>query len=182
MLKFLVICMFAIFLFGFSLAQPPLDIVHTEKVRVGPYQATVGFTRWPVQAERSLDMTFTIDGGIEGKKGTLTLITNPPQLFDRTKQTGEPYPLERHPRMREAWGLDVFAFPSPGQWQLEFAIDGPQGIGEGSLAVVMLEPPVFLPKPLAWSLAFLPLFALLIVIGIVWQRDKPNRHAATWSW
>jgi hypothetical protein len=107
--------MLAIFLFGFSLAQPPLDIVHTEKIQVGPYLATIGFTRWPVQAERSLDIIFALEDGIADKKGTLTLVTNPPQLFDRTKQTGEPYPLERHPRMREAWGLDVFAFPASGQ-------------------------------------------------------------------
>jgi hypothetical protein len=169
-------------LFGHSLAQSSIDIVHTEKLQAGPYQVTVGFSRWPVQAERSLDIVFSVEGGVEDKTGTLTLVTETSQRLSRQKQTNQPFPLERHPRMREAWGLDIFAFPSAGQWEFKVAIEGLQGHGEGSLAVVLLEPPIFLPHPINWVIAFLPLIALFVIIIITWRRDQPNRQPDTWSW
>lgn len=39
-------------------AHAPVDIVHTEKVRVGPCNLTVGFSQWPLCANQSLDFTF----------------------------------------------------------------------------------------------------------------------------
>jgi hypothetical protein len=165
-----------------SFAQPPIEIIHTEKLQAGPYQLEIGFSRWPVQAGRSLDIVFSVEGGVEDKIGTLTLVTANPQTLNRQKKTNQPFPLERHPRMREAWGLDEFAFPSDGQWTFDIAVDGPQGEGKGSLAVMLLEPPKFLPHPVNWVIAFLPLIALLVITVMVWQRDKPNRQADTWSW
>jgi hypothetical protein len=173
---------FILLLASFALAQPRLELVHTEVVQAGPYKITVGFSRWPVQAERSLDIVFRVDGGVEDKTGTITLVTDTPQTFNRQKKSNQPFGLERHPRMREAWGLDVFAFPSPGQWAFKFAIDGAQGHGEGSLAVVLLERPAFLPRPVTSLIAFLPLIILLVIIVIAWRRDKPNRQADTWLW
>lgn len=175
------ICLLLLFL-SYSFAQPSIEIVHTEKIQASPYQIEVGFSRWPVQAGRSLDIIFSVDDGIEDKTGTLTLITQTSQKLNRQKETNQPFPLERHPRMRETWGLDVFAFPSAGQWTFNLAIDGAQGHGEGSLAVVLLEPPTFLPRPLTWAIALLPLIALFVIIVIAWRRDKPNRRPDTWSW
>ena len=37
----------------------PIHIVHTERVRAGPYDITVGFSTWPLRAMQSLDFTFT---------------------------------------------------------------------------------------------------------------------------
>jgi hypothetical protein len=173
---------FLFLLVSFSFAQSPLELVHTEVVQAGPYKITVGFSRWPVQAERSLDVVFMVDGSIEDKTGTITLITDTVQKLNRQKKTNQPFALERHPRMREAWGLDVFAFPSDGQWEFKFAIDGAQGHGAGSLAVVLLEKPTFLPRPLTSLIAFLPVIILLVITVIAWRRDKPNRQADTWSW
>ncbi|MGL4609190.1 MAG: hypothetical protein ACRCYY_05815 [Trueperaceae bacterium] len=68
----------------------------------------MGFSRWPVQAERSLDIVFMVEGGLEDKIGTLTLITATTQKLTRQKSTNEPFALERHPRAREMWGPDVF--------------------------------------------------------------------------
>jgi hypothetical protein len=169
-------------LLSFSLAQGSLELVHTEVVQAGPYEITVGFSRWPVQAERSLDVVFMANGGIEEKTGTLTLVTATSHKLSRQKSTNQPFRLERHPRMREAWGLDVFAFPSDGQWEFKFAVDGAQGHGEGSLAVVLLERPAFLPRPVTSLIAFLPVMILLVIIVIAWQRDKPNLQVDTWSW
>jgi hypothetical protein len=45
-------------------------IKHRETVQVGPYRLEVGFSQYPVRAERSLDITFTPVGGIQGLSGT----------------------------------------------------------------------------------------------------------------
>lgn len=180
MKKYLLCLLFL--LLSHSFAQPSIEIVHTEKLQAGPYQIEVGFSRWPIQAGRSLDIVFSVEGSIEDKTGTLTLVTANPQTLNRQKKTNQPFALERHPRMRESWGLDVFAFPSAGQWTFDIAIDGAQGHGKGSLAVVLLEPPTFLPRPITWLIALLPLITLLVIIVIAWQRDKPQRQPDTWSW
>ena len=73
-------------------AYAPVDIVHTERVQVGPYGVTVGFSTWPIRAMRSLDFTFMPDGGIAGKSGTLLL--QGPDTNGRRR----PSPLVRHPR------------------------------------------------------------------------------------
>jgi hypothetical protein len=170
------------FLLHFSLAQSSFNIVHEEKLKVGPYNVTVGFSRWPVQADRSLDIIFSVEGGINDKRGTVTLVTATPQTFNRQRRSHEAWPLARHPSQRDSWGLDVFAFPTEGQWEFQFVIDGSQGQGEGSLAVVLLGPPVFLPRTVTSLIALLPLILLLVIITLAWRRDKPCQQADTWSW
>jgi hypothetical protein len=175
-------CLLLSFFLHVSLAQASPSVAHEEILEVGPYQVTIGFSRWPVQAERSLDVVFSVKGGIEDKYGTLTLVTAEPQTFNRQRRSHEAWPLARHPSQRDSWGLDVFAFPTKGQWELQFVIDGPEGQGEGSLAVVLLEKPAFLPRLIAFLIAFLPFMFLLTVIVIAWRRDQPNLQADTWSW
>lgn len=86
-----------------ALANEPIVPVHQKRAQAGPYTLTVGFSRWPVLAERSLDFLFMPEGGIDGLSGTLTFIDPSEQEFST--------PLSRHPRQRSAWGLDVSPFP-----------------------------------------------------------------------
>jgi hypothetical protein len=171
---------FIVVLITLVLAQNPVTLVHTEDIKVGPYNVTVGFSRWPVQADRSFDLTFAVEGGIADKEGTITL--QAPTLKDTDDFFNYPFPLSRFPRDRNVWGLDVISFPEQGQWKYTFAIDGPQGRGEGSLDVVFLERPPFLPSVVNWSLAFLPFIALIILITVGWLRVKPGKRAETWTW
>jgi hypothetical protein len=161
-------------------AQNPITPEHTEKVQVGPYNVTVGFSRWPVQAERSFDLIFDVEGGIADKEGTVTLVA--PTMKETDDFFNYPFPLSRFARDRNVWGFDVIAFPEQGQWQYQFVIDGPEGQGTGSLDVVFLEPPPFLPSIVNWSLGFIPLIALVLLITISWLRVRPGRRAETWAW
>lgn len=164
----------------FSFAQNPITLAHTENVQAGPYNVTVGFSRWPVQADRSFDLTFSVEGGIQDKEGTVTLLA--PTLRDTDDFFNYPFPLSRFARDRNVWGFDVIAFPEQGQWQYQFVIDGPQGQGTGSLDVVFLERPPFLPSIVNWSLGFIPFIALIVLIIVSWLRVRPGKRADTWTW
>ncbi|MGL4609191.1 MAG: hypothetical protein ACRCYY_05820 [Trueperaceae bacterium] len=65
---------------------------------------------------------------------------------------------------------------------MKFAIDGDQGHGEGSLALVLLEKPAFLPRPVTALIALLPVLILLTLLVVLWRRDKPRQQPDTWSW
>jgi hypothetical protein len=171
---------FIVTLATFGVAQNPITLAHTEKVQVGPYNVTVGFSRWPVQADRSFDLIFDVEGGIQDKNGTVTLVA--PTLRDADDFFNYPFPLSRFARDRNVWGFDVIAFPEQGQWQYQFVIDGPRGQGEGTLDVVFLERPPFLPGIVNWSLGFIPLIALFVLIIVSWLRVRPGKRAETWTW
>jgi hypothetical protein len=164
----------------FGVAQNPVTLAHTEKVQVGPYVVTVGFSRWPVQAERSFDLIFDVEGGIEDKDGTVTLIA--PTLKDTHDFFNYPFPLSRFARDHQVWGFDVIAFPEQGQWKYQFAIDGPQGRGEGAVDIVFLDSPPFLPSIVNWSIGFIPLIALIVLIAVSWLRVRPGLRKDTWTW
>ncbi|MEU7000086.1 hypothetical protein [Nonomuraea sp. NPDC046570] len=141
-----------------------MRVVHTERVQAGPYAITVGFSTWPLRALRSLDFSFAVDGGIAGKKGTLT-ITGP--LGDESE------PLARHPRKRDVWGLDIRALMAEGDWGLRFEIDGPQGRGTGELThLAVLEQPGP-PLGLSWSISTLPLLGVVAFVTVAWRRNRP---------
>jgi hypothetical protein len=165
---------------AFTFAQPP-KIVYTENVKVGPYNVTVGFSRWPVQADKSRDFTFAAEGGIADKSGTITMIL--PTTSKATAPEREFFevalPLARYARDRNIWGMDVIALPEEGQWKFKFEIDGPQGKGIGSLDVVLLARPAFLPPLVNWAIGLLPLIGL---ISVAWRRAKTGKRAETWSW
>ena len=153
-----------------ALAYEPVNIVHTERVQVGPYGVTVGFSTWPVRAMQSQDFTFIPDGGIDGKSGT----------FVRTGPSGShtyPTPLARHPRKRDVWGLDVFALQTEGNWKFTFAIDGPQGHGEGTVPVTVLSQPGP-PLALSWAICAIPFVGLVAFLVIAWRRGREVRAAA----
>lgn len=147
---------------GTAAAYQPVNIVHTEQVQAGPYTLTVGFSEWPLRAMQSLDFTFTPEGGIDDKTGTLA--TAQPDGKLRRKE-----PLSRHPRKHEVWGLDVRSLDKQGDWTFRFAIDGPQGHGEGELKVTVLEQPGP-PLGLSWAISTLPLLALIAFLTYAWRR------------
>nr|WP_153414960.1 hypothetical protein [Nocardia macrotermitis] len=158
---------------GPAAAYQPVNIVHTERVQVGPYGVTVGFTTWPIRAMQSLDFTFLPDGGIAGKSGTLK-INGPDRRATRRIQ-----PLVRHPRKRDSWGLDVRALDAPGGYSFTFTIDGPQGHGEGTLPGVQVLDQPGPPLPLSWTLGLLPLAGLVVFLLVVWRRLRPGKLPLT---
>ncbi|OLR92641.1 hypothetical protein [Actinokineospora bangkokensis] len=147
-------------------AYEPVNVVHTERVQVGPYGVTVGFSTWPVRAYQSLDWTFAPDGGIGDKSGTLAMVA--------PGATGQPRqrPLARHPRKLEVWGLDIKSVDAAGQWALRFHLDGPLGTGDGALTSLnVLEQPGP-PLALSWSASTLPLVGLAGFLVVAWRRTR----------
>jgi hypothetical protein len=159
-------------------AYAPVEVVHTEQVRAGPYQLTVGFSTWPLRAMQSLDFTFAPDGGLAGKSGTLS--TTGPGMEGGPRRAS---PLSRHPRKRDVWGLDIQSLSTAGTWSFTFVIDGPQGRGTGTLDdLTVLEQPGP-PLALSWALCTLPVLGLIAFLIAAWRRHRPSRHlAATGLW
>jgi hypothetical protein len=156
----------------------PTKIVHTETVKVGPYTVQVGFSRWPVQADKSLDFTFAPEGGIADKTGVITML--PPANGKKVDVEGTSLEstssLSRYARDRNIWGLDVISLPEEGQWKFQFEIDGPQGKGTGSLDVMLLPRPAFLPPLINWSLGLLPCIGIIALVSVAWRRAKTGKH------
>lgn len=153
-----------------AMAYAPVDIVHTERVQAGPYMITVGFSKWPLRAMQSLDFTFTPDGGIAGKSGSLSL------QGPGAKAKGRGGPLVRHPRKRDSWGLDTLALNTPGNYSFGFVIDGPLGSGQGTLnGVTVLDQPGP-PLPLSWAVGTLPLGVLVVFLVVAWRSTRPGRR------
>jgi hypothetical protein len=148
---------------------------HHETIQAGPYSVVVGFSEWPMRAERSLDITFEPAGGIADKSATIRI----------TDAQGEPYelgPLGRHPRQREMWGLDLIALPTPGDWTIELTVDGPEGSGTATLSGIPVgERPGPSPLPF-WIVAALPLLFLLALGVRGWRAVRPGRSPEAHAW
>jgi hypothetical protein len=157
-----------------ALAYAPVEVVHTEQVAVGPYKLAVGFSTWPIRAMRSLDFTFLPDGGIAGRSGTLT-VTGAGTATESDGEGGHRPRLARHPRKRDSWGLDVRALNDPGTYTFTFTIDGPQGHGEGAVAVEVLDQPGP-PLALSWAVGTLPGWGLIALVLTAWRRVRPGRQ------
>ncbi|MGH3585133.1 MAG: hypothetical protein ACRDQ0_02320 [Pseudonocardia sp.] len=144
----------------------PVDVVHSERVQVGPYAMTVGFSTWPLRAMQSLDFTFLPDGGIAGRSGTVSLVG---------PRGTETEPLARHPRKRDVWGLDVTALDDEGTWTLRWTIDGAEGSGTGELTGVTVLGQPGPPLPLSWAISILPLLGLAALLTVAVRRGAPPR-------
>ena len=155
-----------------SWAYEPVTIVHTERVDAGPYNITVGFSRWPIRAMQSLDFTFTVDGGYDGKGGTVEAA-----LPDGS--ASEKWHLARHPRKPEAWGLDVQALGAEGLWTLRFVMYGPAGPGQGELPAIPVLAQPGPPLALSWFVGGFPAFILLVVLAVAWRRVRIQRQELT---
>ncbi|OQR61658.1 hypothetical protein B6E66_23435 [Streptomyces maremycinicus] len=168
-------------------AYAAVDIVHTEKVKVGPYNLTVGFSKWPLRADQSLDFTFAPEGGIKGKSGTLSMTAPGQQAGGRGGQAGPGGgggmggQLARHPRKLSVWGLDVQSLSSAGKWSFTFSIIGSQGTGTGTLSdITVLEQPGP-PYALSWTVCALPVGGLIVFLTIAWRRHRPARQVTALS-
>ncbi|MFF3226592.1 hypothetical protein ACFYV7_27620 [Nocardia suismassiliense] len=151
-------------------AYAPVDIVHTERVQVGPYVMTVGFSTWPIRAMRSLDFTFMPEGGIADKTGAFRMAG---PAFKSWKRNA---PFVRHPRKRDSWGLDIMAIDDPGDYAITFLLDGPLGHGEGTLDGIHVLDQPGPPLPLSWTIATLPLLGLIAFLAVAWRRTRPGRQ------
>ena len=151
-----------------ALAEP---IKHTEQLEVGGLKLSVGFTEWPLQAERSLDLTFSPTGGIAGKSGTVRVIRPNGQVWFEQ-------PLPRFPRDRTVWGFDSQAFPAQGKWRLELSIDNQKA----TLLLNVLERPAGPPDNLITALAMVPILAVFVLAIRAWLRVKPLRQLESKIW
>lgn len=150
---------------GANVTMP--STVHTERVQVGPYNVTAGFTVWPVRAMQSLEFTFLPDGGIAGRSGTVSEIA--------PDGSGDERPLARHPREQLVWGLDVHSVPTAGTWTYRFTIDGPEGQGTGELKVDVLDQPGPPIGPM-WAIGLVPVTLGVVFLVFVWVRTGSARE------
>ncbi len=150
-------------------------IKHRETVQVGAYQLEVGFSQYPIRAERSLDITFTPVGGIRGLSGTtkMTLLGGK-QVIEQD--------LVRFTKNRSIWGYDLISIPKKGTWNLEFTINGKQGKSVGKLKLEVLERPAGPSVALTQPLGLIPILAVLILATRAWLRVRPMRHAEANNW
>lgn len=149
---------------------------HHELLQAGPYAVTVGFSEWPIQAERSLDITFEPEGGIANKTATI-------RITDPHGDWYEVGPLGRHPRQRTLWGLDLISLPESGNWTIELTVNGMEGIGTGTLSGITVGPRPGPPPTPMWLIAALPL-VFLIWLGVRgWLTVRPGRlpESRVWS-
>ena len=140
----------------------PVVTVHEERLAVGPYELTVGFSQWPVRARQSLDFTFEPTGGIEQVSGTLVAVSPTGAEEDLRRPPGA-VGLPRHPRQPDVWGLDVFALDEPGDWTFTFGFDGSRGPASASMTLPVLEQPGP-PLGLSWLVSTVP---LLVIVGVL---------------
>ncbi|MFN8589974.1 MAG: hypothetical protein U0031_00845 [Thermomicrobiales bacterium] len=148
---------------------------HHETLVAGPYTVAVGFSEWPIRAERSIDITFTPDGGIADKTATI-------EITDPAGEWYEIGPLGRHPRQRDVWGLDLIALPDPGDWTIKLTIDGPLGQGTGTLRGIPVTDRPGPPLWPMWLIAALPLI-FLVWLGLRgWRAVRPLQTAQAHSW
>ena len=148
---------------------------HHETIQAGPYAVVVGFSEWPMLAERSLDITFEPEGGIADKSATI-------RITDAAGDWFEVGALGRHPRQRELWGLDLIALPTAGEWSIELTVTGPEGTGSGTLTGIPVgERPGPPPAPM-WLIAALPLLFLLWLLVRGWVQVRPGRTAEAHGW
>lgn len=151
-----------------------LSLVHRERIDADPYTVTVGFTEWPLFDERSLDIVFRPEPGVDQVSGTLTLIS--PTGQESTQD------LVRHPKMRDAYGLDIFAFYGEGPWTLRLDLQGPDGPGIGTLDLP-IGPRPGPPILIGWIPTWLVLGLIVSGVVLAWRRYRPGLapQARTWN-
>lgn len=151
-------------------------VPYQERIMAGPYPVDVWVSDWPIAAERSVDLTFTSEGGITDKTARIRMIM--PDGSDYFES-----PLPRHPRNRSVWGLDLIALPEAGPWRIELTVDGAEGIGTGMFGPMALLEQPGPPPTLSWLLGVLPPLILLGgLFAIVWRRFPASARSRAWSW
>jgi hypothetical protein len=151
------------------------NVKHTETVRLGTETLRVNFSEFPLQAERSLDLTFLLESGNAGKVMLLRFIHPDGKLYRDDFR-----PLPHFPRDRQLWGFDSFALPDEGTYQLEFKLGGTNTVARLPLEVG--PRPAGPPSNLILFLASLPLIAIFVLAARAWLRVKPLRQVDSRSW
>ncbi|GAA0909156.1 hypothetical protein [Pseudonocardia zijingensis] len=146
----------------------PVEVVHQERLTVGPYELTVGFSEWPLRARQSLDFTFEPDGGIDRVDGTLVAVS-PTGVEEDLRRPPGVHGIPRHPRQPDVWGLDVLALDEPGDWAFTFGLTGAAGTGTATLTLPVLEQPGP-PLGLSWLVSGVPLIVILGVLAAAVRR------------
>jgi hypothetical protein len=167
-----------------SAQAEPLTIVHSERTSLGTGTLSVSFTDWPIKAGRSLDFTFEPAGGIEGRSGTIRAIapSGEPKALGIVGLDGKAdMKLQRHPRARHAWGLDVVALPEEGPWRFEFTVHGPDGTAVPLSATlpIAVGPMPGPPMAATWAVGMAPWAVVLVLLGRRWLRV---RRSAVLGW
>ena len=174
-----VVALLALLVFpGTARAAEPVPIVHRETMSAGPYELTVGFSKWPLAEGVSFDLLIDPADGIADKTGTFTILSPNGMAFEYF----EDEPLARHPRQRDSWGLDVVSFQDTGAggpWTLDVSVDGPQGPGKARL-VVPFEPLPGPPQAMSWLIATIPMVLIAAMILVAWIRLRPARQPDAW--
>jgi hypothetical protein len=175
----IVIATLFVALYAGVLAAPEtqaLKIKHLEKLQVGPYALNVGFSEFPMLAERSADITLNPEGGISNKTGSYKITMPSGEIYDEAAF------LPRFARQRTIWGFDSRAFPEEGQWLLEITIKGGQGTHTAKIPIEVGARPAGPSNTLILALASLPILALLILIFRSWRQVRPLRHTESQAW
>jgi hypothetical protein len=151
-------------------------VPYQEEIMVGPYPMVVWVSDWPIAAERSVDFTFTPEGGIGDKSGEFRLIMPDGEVYIER-------PLPRHPRNRNVWGIDLIALPTEGPWTIELTVSGPEGVGHGIFGPMNLIEAPGPPPALSWAIGVLPPLLLLTGLGVAaWRRFPSATRRLAWSW
>ncbi len=162
-----------IVLLGFFVLETALanPLKHTETLMVGKTKVIIGFNEYPLQAERSLDLTFNPEGGISNKKGAIEFIRpNGEKWFTTT--------LPRYTRDRSVWGFDNQAFPTQGQWTMKINING----SVASIPLTVDARPVGPSSNLIITLALIPILAVFTLAIRAWKWVRPLRHLESRTW
>jgi hypothetical protein len=170
---------------SFAIAQSKAEtpVKHQEIVQAGPYRVVVGFSEWPMQAERSLHITYLPDGGITGLKGVRKFIPAGGLSEDQKGRYPFDYRFVRFTRDQSVWGDDDISFAAPGARTLEISIDGPKGKGVGRLENLSIgERPAGPPASLIYALSLIPVLALLVISARSWRQVRPGSRRETHAW
>jgi hypothetical protein len=163
MKKWLILLGFVLFS-SFANAQAGFEQI----IKVGTRNVTVRFSDYPVRAERSLNITFSPEGGIAG-------LTATGKFEDRTRE----FPLERFPSNRKVWGFDDISFKEPGKRIFELSI---AGVGKGRLEFAVGERPAGPSSELIYALGIMPILALFVLAIRAWRKVQPAKQSETYNW
>jgi hypothetical protein len=188
-----VIALIALLISGVSLAQASIGttsgttlttpLKHQEEIQVGPYRVIVGFNEWPMQAERSLHVTFSPVGGIVGLKGSGKFIPAGGLTENQKDQYPYEFAMTRFTRDQTVWGNDDMSLPTQGPWTLEISLEGPKGKGTGRLEKLEVgERPAGPSANLIYALSMIPILAILILCVRSWIRVRPAIRRETHAW
>ncbi|MEY4529654.1 MAG: hypothetical protein RLZZ156_375 [Deinococcota bacterium] len=141
---------------------------HDQIIKVGNRNVTVRFSDYPVRAERSLNITFSPDGGITGLQATGKFVG----LSDE-------FTLDRFPSNRKVWGFDDISFKTSGKRTFELHIIG---VGKGRLEFTVGERPAGPSSELIYALGVMPILALFVLAFRAWRQVQPARQSETYNW